>query len=739
MSGSDSGQPLPEPVQRIQAKSVFAQIYSADSHENLLFSPVSAEIILALLLNGVKGGAEKAIRNLLNLDDSDAEILMLRLAADLKTMREYLQHTELMVASAFWYQEGRLRLRPALAQMFQDALGVDICAEDFHPGKGAQGRFNNWVSRSTKEKILELTFPTRPPWVPPDQPYPLFIGANALYLKANWCHPFSSYPLGTDFFHCSDGSEQEMTFMEYSSMHGDSGISYLQGSGYHAVQIPFEDEQLVMEVYLPYAEHGLGTTMQNLDRQASAGEEPQFHKRNRVYILMPVFEIESRLTFSYGNLGKQLAALFRPGRDFDEMFVKDMEDEMLGLADVVQATWLRVDETGVEAAAVSAFFGGGVGSANSEKDEELVVFEADHPFLYQIRHLESDRVLFMGTLVKPGVQADPRAIRGDLEWKERYDERYRAMGMAGSIALQASLLYAWSERQPMEAAGFQELLSAVWKWVHSYHEKGSFEEYAEWLKEMDIDFNRYPLPWSLLVRQKDGSFTNEPFPPWVQDACYVFSVEGINRYAMGWITKREFLRFPLISASKEIIGEWPELERFELFDRNDEAARKKRPELGEFSAAYQKIALREITEQGRRERKAYRYGIRVQDRLVRMEREELIDWAKETYQNILAHLDLKSGLWNDLSESKLWEPFFQHSPEGMNRGNWNKETANEIRDGLQKVGRTPQQALDLVRQAVRFPILLVLAQAVVEQEVGYLNAWVNALVPSALEIEFDLL
>lgn len=726
-------------VQRLQARNVFSQLYSADSIENLLFSPVSAEIVLAVLLNGVSGESASAIRQLLNLDDTDAEVLLLRLAGDLKTLKDDLAQTELLIASALWWQEGRLKLRADLVQLFRDALGVDLRAEDFKPGKNAQTIFNKWVSEATKDKISELTFPSRPPWVPSDQPFPMFIGANALYLKANWYRPFDKYPFGTDFFKCLDGVEQEMTFMMYYSIRGASGISYLRGDGYHAVQIPFEDEQLVLEVFLPYGEDGLGTMMQKLELSSDLEKKLQFEPCSRIFMLMPVFEMESRISLSYGTLGKQLAALFRPGSEFDLMFVKELEDEMLGLADVVQASWLRVDETGVEAAAVTGFIGGGTGSARRIDEAELVVFEADHPFMYQIRHLKSDRVLFMGTLVKPVPSEDPCAIRGDLEWKKNYDERFWSMGGGGPLALQASLLYAWAEGQPIEDPGFKEMLLAVWKWAENYQNEGSYEEFVNWLKDRNIDLTSFPPEWQFHISRKDGSIEKRPFPFWVRDACYVFSKEANDLYEMGFITLRELFRMPLIFASKEILGMWPELERFELFERTDEAARKQRPKIGELFQAHQKIALREITQQERQKRNVYRYSVRVYDHLLRMEQEQLMTWSKEALEQVIEHIDLKSSLWSDLSAPELWMPLIGQWKHKNDIGEWGKKEAEQVRDELQESGRTPTQALDLVRQAVRYPILLPLVSVVVDGKFEDLSNWVTCLATGALDANFDLI
>lgn len=61
------------------------------------------------------------------------------------------------------------------------------------------------------------------------------------------------------------------------------------------------------------------------------------------------------------------------------------------VSDVVQKTFVSVDESGTEAAAATA-----VVTLDPFAGADPLVFKADHPFLFAIRDRSSGKVLFMG-------------------------------------------------------------------------------------------------------------------------------------------------------------------------------------------------------------------------------------------------------------------------------------------------------------------------------------------------------
>ena len=79
-----------------------------------------------------------------------------------------------------------------------------------------------------------------------------------------------------------------------------------------------------------------------------------------------------------------------------------ISDEVLFVSDVIQKAFIEVDETGTEAAAATAV----IVVKRSSRMPKTERFVADHPFLFFIRDLQTNLVLFHGRVTKPSVTED---------------------------------------------------------------------------------------------------------------------------------------------------------------------------------------------------------------------------------------------------------------------------------------------------------------------------------------------
>jgi len=98
------------------------------------------------------------------------------------------------------------------------------------------------------------------------------------------------------------------------------------------------------------------------------------------------------LTQALGRMG--MAVAFSPRADF-----RGLSDEPVRISSVSQFTFLRVDEQGTEAAAVTV--AEAVVISGIRYPHRPIVFHADHPFLLMIRDRQSGAILFFGRIVQP--------------------------------------------------------------------------------------------------------------------------------------------------------------------------------------------------------------------------------------------------------------------------------------------------------------------------------------------------
>ena len=111
-------------------------------------------------------------------------------------------------------------------------------------------------------------------------------------------------------------------------------------------------------------------------------------KREYVALHLPKFETEFTipLTDILKSLGMKIS--FTDGADFTDM----VDSGNMKVIDGIHKTYIKVDEKGTEAAAVTGMMAG----ATSARPPEPVEFKFDNPFTYVIKDKTSGEVLFVG-------------------------------------------------------------------------------------------------------------------------------------------------------------------------------------------------------------------------------------------------------------------------------------------------------------------------------------------------------
>jgi serpin B len=111
-----------------------------------------------------------------------------------------------------------------------------------------------------------------------------------------------------------------------------------------------------------------------------------------MYLNFPKFEFETEISLATILAKMGMPSAFNDGADFSGMTgTKD-----LFISDVFHKAFVSVDEEGTEAAAATAV----VMSVTSAPENPLRL-EVDRPFLFLIRDIQTNSILFMGRVVEP--------------------------------------------------------------------------------------------------------------------------------------------------------------------------------------------------------------------------------------------------------------------------------------------------------------------------------------------------
>jgi serpin B len=111
-------------------------------------------------------------------------------------------------------------------------------------------------------------------------------------------------------------------------------------------------------------------------------------------VALPKFHAESEFSLARVLSIMGMSTAFSNQADFSGI----SPGRDLSIAQVIHKAFVEVSEQGTEAAAAT---GVAVSAAAVHAPEPLVIFRADHPFMFLIRDTRTGAILFIGRLTKP--------------------------------------------------------------------------------------------------------------------------------------------------------------------------------------------------------------------------------------------------------------------------------------------------------------------------------------------------
>jgi serpin B len=354
---------------------------------NLIYSPMSIGIALAMTREGATGTTAKQMDDVLGKDtgtDAKALRVAMKSSPGAKTDPNTPAPPELAVVNRL-FGDSKVTWVKRFLDVTGGEYGAPIEGVDFRKNaNGARIKINKWVEEQTKNRIKDLLKPgivdglTR------------LVLVNAIYLKAQWLTPFEvSNTKPADF--AVTGAAK----VKVPTMHGTVDGSHGTYAGARLVDLPYaagpKGPRLSMMIVVPdsakldaieatYTKEGLAGFMKSL-------------KGAELQLALPKFKIESEflLNEALGKLGMP-RAFSELEAEFDGM----TKDEKLHISKVIHKAFVEVDEKGTEAAAATAVVMATEGAAMHKP----IPFKVDRSFAFFI-HDASGTVLFAGRVQDP--------------------------------------------------------------------------------------------------------------------------------------------------------------------------------------------------------------------------------------------------------------------------------------------------------------------------------------------------
>jgi serpin B len=370
---------------------MYARLAANSANENLVFSPASIVLALAMTRAGARGATAAEMDAVLHLDTMpNAPRAMNALSANFGERNAEFpdgvgnkMRVQLAIANSMWVQTGF-----DLEQAFLDVLATEYGAEahtvDYKSDpNAARALVNQWVAEQTEARIPQLlpdgavTVDTRLALV------------NAVYMKAPWASPFEESNTSDGEFTTTSGAAVQAKMMAQHDT-----LAYGETDRLQAVELRYVGAELSMMIILPRPDVALSEAMAALVTQDGLALGP-----TDIDLRLPKFDIETAtgLADVLGEMGMPTA--FSGQADFGGI----TKAERLLVGSVVHQANITVDEKGTEAAAATAVVMAATAIQNPPKPIEMHV---NRPFLFAIIDKPSGAMLFLGHI------GDPTKARG---------------------------------------------------------------------------------------------------------------------------------------------------------------------------------------------------------------------------------------------------------------------------------------------------------------------------------------
>nr|XP_033771162.1 antithrombin-III [Geotrypetes seraphini] len=244
---------------------------------------------------------------------------------------------------------------------------------------------NAWVANKTENRIKDIL----PKGAITDLTSLILV--NAIYFKGQWKSMFDDDNTKLEIFHKADGQTCATATMYQESIFRYASVLNDQ---VQVLELPYKGEAITMLLVLPQVNVALSQVEQNLTIDVLQTMMESM-RETTISIHMPKYEIEDSFSLKEKLQQIGLVDIFNPETAKLPGIVEGGSG-VLYVSDVYHKTQMTVNEEGSEASGSTAVVISGRSFPVHRK-----VFKANRPFLFCIREVTSNTIVFMGRVSDP--------------------------------------------------------------------------------------------------------------------------------------------------------------------------------------------------------------------------------------------------------------------------------------------------------------------------------------------------
>jgi serine protease inhibitor len=356
-----------------------AALQTDQTTSNKLISPLSIYLALSMLDNGAGNGTRDSIDHAIRVENISTDVLNQTSLTLIQGLPKVDQQVTLSIANSIWYNQN-IQPLPAYLNLAQQYFLAKIGALNFSD-PNTVNIINQWISDNTQQKITQVLNSI--------SPADLMYLIDALYFKGNWKYAFDPKATANHSFYLSPSDSISTPFMNLHST-----LNYFRNDSVQMIQLPYGAGDFNMFLLSAPGNVGLTDFAETLNPTSFNNWKSQLSPKD-IQLSLPKF----KYGYSIDNMEPPLTQLgmgiaFSKAADFSNMY-----NIPAFVNKAIHKTYIEVDETGTEAAAVTVV---GVTTAVVSANQPIPV-SFNHPLAYIIQDISSGTLLFIGLLTDPQI------------------------------------------------------------------------------------------------------------------------------------------------------------------------------------------------------------------------------------------------------------------------------------------------------------------------------------------------
>lgn len=348
--------------------------------ENVCVSPLSVASALYMTLQGAEGNTRSEMERVLALGDLNGDDLGASYAELVDLLVSTTGNTRLQIENALFWDDQRITPKETFLQYTQSHFNTEQYGLDFQNDVNTLQVINDWVSQATEQRIDKIIEEISPEEV-------MFL-INALFFTSDWANPFPVEGTRNEAFTLTDG-----TVINVPMMFQDSYSSrFSRETDYDAIELAMVDSSYSMTFIIPTQAQELDQFINEFSHQEIDNLHEMEMTSGRAHILLPRFSVSHSVLLNDILREMGMLTAFDPN-DADFSRLGTAPEGNLFISKVNHKTYVKVDEKGVEGAAVTSV---GVGVTSLPPR-----FIFDRPFMFMLRNRATNTLIFVGKVENP--------------------------------------------------------------------------------------------------------------------------------------------------------------------------------------------------------------------------------------------------------------------------------------------------------------------------------------------------